>query len=217
MDEMRERTLAAAKKHRTLCGDFLRELIAIPSASREEETIALRVREEMVKLGYDEVNIDRFGNVIGRIGDGRMRLVLDGHMDTSAVGDRSTWRFDPYNGETKAGKIYGHGAANNKAGLAAIIHGAGIIKELDLAADATIYVVGSIQAQECEGLAYKALFDIEKLQPHYVVLSAPTGLRIHRGHRGRAEIRITLRGQPVTAADPDKGFNAIYGIAQIIS
>ena len=38
-----------------------------------------------------------------------------------------------------------------------------------------------------------------------------------RGHRGRAEIRITLRGQPVHASDPSKGFNAIYGMEKILA
>lgn len=167
-------------------------------------------------MGFPSAEIDRFGNVIGRIGDGRTRIIFDAHIDTGGIGDRSSWRFDPYAGDMKAGKIYGHGAANNKAGLAAIVHAGAIIQQLDLAADATVFVIGSIQAEECEGLAYKALFDVEKLYPHFVVLSMPTGMRICRGHRGRAEIQVTLRGQPVHASNPSKGFNCIYGINKII-
>src|SRR6185436_5844575 len=70
MDEMRERIVAAAKRHRNRCAEFLRELIAIPSPSRQEEAIAVHVRREMQRLQYDEAEIDRFGNVVGRIGDG---------------------------------------------------------------------------------------------------------------------------------------------------
>jgi putative selenium metabolism hydrolase len=216
MDEMRERIVAAAKRHRNRCAEFLRELIAIPSPSRGEDGVAAHVRKEMLRNGYPDAEIDRFGNVIGRLGDGRTRIIFDAHIDTGVIGDRSSWRFDPYAGETKAGKIFGHGAANNKGGLAAIVHAGAIIKELDLAADATVFVIGSIQTEECEGLAYKALFDVEKLYPHFVVLSMPTGMRICRGHRGRAEIQVTLRGQPVHASDPEKGFNCIYGITKII-
>lgn len=216
MDEMRERIVAAAKRHRARAAEFLRELIAIPSDSRKEDGVAAHVRKEMLACGYPMADIDRFGNVVGVIGDGRTRIILDAHIDTGIIGDRSSWRFDPYAGDMKAGKIFGHGAANNKGGLAAIVHAGAIIKELDLAADATVVVVGSIQAEECEGLAYKALFDVEKLYPHFVVLSMPTGMRICRGQRGRAEIEITLRGQPVHASDPGKGFNAIYGITKII-
>ncbi len=216
MDEMRERIVAAAKRHRNRCAEFLRELIAVPSPSRGEDGVAAHVRKEMLRVGFPSAEIDRFGNVIGRIGDGRTRIIFDAHIDTGAIGDRSSWRFDPYTGEMKAGKVFGHGAANNKGGLAAIVHAGAIINELDLAADATVFVIGSIQAEECEGLAYKSLFDVEKLYPHFVVLSMPTGLRICRGQRGRAEIQVTLRGQPVHASAPDKGFNCIYGINQII-
>lgn len=216
MDEMRERIVAAAKRHRQRCAEFLRELIAIPSESRQEEAIAIHVRREMLKLGYAEAEVDRFGNVVGRIGDGRTKIIYDAHLDTTGIGDRSSWRFDPYQGDLKAGKVYGHGAANNKGGLAAIVHAGGIIKELDLAADATIHVIGSIQAIECEGVAYKALFDVEKLYPHFVVVSMPTGMRICRGQRGRAEFQITLRGQAVHSSNPGKGFNAIYGMSEII-
>src|SRR6185436_1686866 len=216
MDEMRERIVAAAKRHRNRCADFLRELIAIPSPSRGEEGVAMHVRREMLKIGYPEAEVDRFGNVVGRIGDGRTKIIFDAHLDTSGIGDRSSWRFDPYQGDLKAGKVYGHGAANNKGGLAAAVFAGGIIRELDLANDCTVYVIGSIQAEECEGLAYKALFDVEKLYPHFVCLTMPTGMRLCRGHRGRAEIQVTLRGQPVHASTPDKGFNAIYGMTKIV-
>ena len=213
---MRDRIVACAKKHRARAGEFVRELIAQPSASRDEEGVAVLVRREMLKLGYPSADIDRFGNVIGKIGEGRTRIIFDAHIDTVGIGDRSSWRFDPYAGDFKAGKVYGHGAANNKGGLAAIVYAGAIMHELDLLGDCTVYIVGSIQAEECEGLAYKALFDVEKLYPHFVVLSMPTGMRIARGQRGRAEYRITLRGQPVHASTPDKGFNAIYSMASII-
>ena len=214
---MRERILAAAKRNRNKCSDFLRELIAIPSPSRGEDGVALRVRKEMADLGYDVAEVDRFGNVIGKIGEGRTRLVLDAHIDTPGIGDRSSWRFDPYQGDFKAGKVYGHGAANNKGGLAAVVYAGAMIKELDLATDCSVYVIGSIQQEECEGLAYKAIFDVEKLKPHFVVLSMPTGMRICRGQRGRAEMQVTLRGQPAHASTPDKGFNCIYGMSKIVT
>ncbi len=216
MNEMRERILAAAKRLREPCGAFVRELIATPSNSRQESAIAGLARRHMVRLGFPSVTVDRFGNVVGRIGEGPKRIIFDAHMDTIGIGDRSSWRFDPYQGDFKANKVFGHGATNNKGGLAAIIYAGALIRELDLAQDCSVYVVGSIQAEDCEGLAYKALFDVEKLYPHFVVLSMPTGMRLCRGQRGRAELRVTLRGQPAHASAPDKGFNAIYGVAKIV-
>jgi len=199
MDEMRDRIVAAARRNKAKCADFLRRLIAIPSQSRSEEAVAVAVRKEMLALGYPHAEIDRFGNVIGAIGDGRSRIIFDAHIDTRGIGDRSTWRFDPFAGEAKAGKIYGHGAANNKGGLAAIVYAGALIKELDLATDCSVFIIGSIQTEECEGLAYKSLFDVEKVFPHFVVLTVPTGMRLCRGHRGRVELSVTLRGQSVSS------------------
>ncbi len=216
MDDMRDRIVAAAKRHKNECAEFLRELIAIPSESQHEEEVAAYVRREMIKLGYDSAEVDRFGNVIGTIGTGDTHLLFDAHMDTTGIGDRSTWRFDPYRGELKAGKVYGHGATNNKGGLAAVVYAGGIIAELDLANQCTVHVVASIQAEECEGLAYKSLFDVEKLRPHYVVLTMPTGMRLCRGHRGRVEIEVMIRGQVAHASDVTKGSNAIYAMSRII-
>ena len=44
---------------------FLRDMIAIPSESCEEEGVAKRIAEELTKLGYDKVEFDKLGNVIG--------------------------------------------------------------------------------------------------------------------------------------------------------
>ena len=217
MDEMRDRIVSAAKRQRSKCAEFVRELIATPSESGQEEAVAVMVRQKMLDLGYHAVDVDRFGNVIGRIGEGPTKIIFDAHMDTTSIGDRSSWRFDPYRGDLKAGKIFGHGAANNKGGLGASIFAGGIIADLDLTADASVYVVGSIHADKCEGMAYRGIFDVDKLHPHFVVLSMPTGMRIHRGHRGRAEIKVTLRGQPVHGSVPDKGFNCIYGLNKIVA
>src|SRR3954465_12859685 len=122
MDEMRDRIVAASKRHRNRSAEVLRELNAPPSPRRGEGAIAAAVRREMLKLGYPEAEVDRFGNVVGRIGDGRTKIIFDAHLDTAGIGDRSSWRFDPYQGDLKAGKVYGHGAANNKGGLAAIVY-----------------------------------------------------------------------------------------------
>ena len=45
---------------------FLRDLIAIKSTSMEEEEVVKRIREEMEVLGFDEIIIDKMGNILGR-------------------------------------------------------------------------------------------------------------------------------------------------------
>lgn len=41
----------------------------------------------MPALGYDEVIVDAMGNVLGRIGNGPVRMLFDAHVDTVEVPD----------------------------------------------------------------------------------------------------------------------------------
>ena len=52
---------------------FMQDIIRIPSLSSQEGNVIARIREEMEKLGYDEVTVDPMGNLIGRIGSGPRR------------------------------------------------------------------------------------------------------------------------------------------------
>ena len=77
---------------------FLRDMIAIPSESCEEEGVAKRIEQEMKKLGYDKVEIDGLGNVIGWMGDGEKIIAIDSHVDTVGIGNIKNWTDDPYQG-----------------------------------------------------------------------------------------------------------------------
>ena len=74
---------------------FMQDIVRIPSLSCEEGAVVARIRDEMLKLGFDEVTVDPMGNVIGRIGSGPRVIALDGHVDTVDIGDRSQWERDP--------------------------------------------------------------------------------------------------------------------------
>ena len=65
---------------------FLREIIAIPSFSGQEEAVVKRMKEEMKTLGYKHIRVDPLGNLMGTMGSGKRILALDGHCDTVGVG-----------------------------------------------------------------------------------------------------------------------------------
>lgn len=188
---------------------FLRELIAIPSLSGEEGAAADRVLAEMRCLGYDEAYRDVAGNAVGRIGHGTMIIVYDCHMDTVAPASPDAWRFPPYAGVVDAGIVHGIGASDNKGGLAAIVHGGGLIRRLGLPGAYTLYVLGAVQEEHCEGLALKCFLDERGLRPDFVVSGEASGLRLVRGHRGRTEVVATARGRTCHASMPELGDNAI--------
>ncbi|MEK7866037.1 MAG: YgeY family selenium metabolism-linked hydrolase [Planctomycetota bacterium] len=206
-----------AEKYTPEIVTFLRDMIAIPSESAGERQVVERMRDEMLRVGFDEVKIDGLGNVLGRVGKGRTVIAIDGHIDTVGVGDPSTWKRDPYKGELKDGVIYGRGASDQEAGLAAAVHGARIMKELDLLGDFQLWVTGTVLEEDCDGLCWQYLLREKVLSPDVVVITEPTNLGVYRGHRGRMEIEVRTQGLSCHGSAPERGVNAIYKMAPIVA
>lgn len=195
---------------------FLRDIVAIESLSGGEENVVRRIGQEMEKMGFDEVKFDGLGNVLGRIGDGPRVLAFDAHIDTVDVSDRDQWEFDPFEGKLEDGRIYGRGAVDQKAGMAGMVYAGAIMKELGLLDGYQVWMVGSVMEEDCDGLCWNYILQENVLKPELVVSTEPTGLRIHRGQRGRMEIRVKVKGRSCHGSMPHLGDNAVYKIAPAI-
>src|SRR5437762_11987194 len=62
-------------------------------------------------------------------GPGRS-VILNGHLDTFPVGDRSGGEGDPFSGEIVDGKVFGRGVADMKAGTMASLIAFSLLSEL---------------------------------------------------------------------------------------
>ncbi|MFA5833288.1 MAG: YgeY family selenium metabolism-linked hydrolase [Bacteroidota bacterium] len=213
---MLQKIYAEAKKNERAVAGFLRELIAIKSLSSQEGNVIARVKQEMEKCKFDEITIDPMGNIIGRIGHGKHVIAFDAHVDTVDVGNPENWKVDPFKGDEKDGIIYGRGACDMKGALASIIYGGKIIKDLGLEDDYTLYVVGSVQEEDCDGLCWQYIIKEDKLRPEVVVITEPTNLAVYRGHRGRMEIEVRTKGISCHGSAPERGVNAVYKMAPIV-
>ncbi|MEI6667738.1 MAG: YgeY family selenium metabolism-linked hydrolase [Acidobacteriota bacterium] len=213
---MHEHILRHARSHERRVAGFLRDLIAIKSLSSQEEAVITRIEQEMRASGYDEVRIDGMGNILGRIGTGPRVIALDAHVDTVDVGNAANWTIDPFAGAERDGIIYGRGACDMKGALASIVYGGRIVKELGLARDVTLWVVGSVQEEDCDGLCWQYILEQDGLRPEVVVIAEPTNLAVYRGHRGRMEIEIRTAGVSCHGSAPERGVNAVYLMAPII-
>ncbi len=133
---------------------FLRDMIAIPSESCEEKGVAHRIAEEMKKLGYDKVEFDALGNVIGWMGSGDKIIAIDSHIDTVGIGNRENWTHDPYEGYEDDKVIYGRGGSDQEGGMAAAAYGTKIMKDHGLNPEGyNIMVVGSVHEESSDGSA----------------------------------------------------------------
>ena len=195
---------------------FLRDMIRIPSESCEEEAVVLRIKEEMVKVGFDEITIDPLGNIIGRMGSGKHIIAMDAHIDTVGIGNINNWKYDPYEGFEDDEIILGRGGSDQEGGMASMVYAAKIMKELSLLDDVTVYITGTVMEEDCDGLCWQYLIEEGKLRPEFVVITEPTSLRIYRGQRGRMEIKVETSGISCHGSAPERGDNAIYKMAPIL-
>ena len=212
-----QKVLQKSEEYKGDISRFLRDIIAIPSESCDERRVVERIKEEMNKVGFDKVDIDKMGNIIGTIGQGKHIIAMDAHVDTAGLGNRKLWQHDPYKGYEDKEIIIGRGSSDQKGGMASLVYAGKIIKELNMQGDYTLIVTGTVQKEDCEGLCWQYMINEDKLKPEFVMLTEPTSCNIYRGHKGRVEIKVTTKGLSCHGSTPEIGENAIYKIAPILN
>lgn len=175
----------------------------------------------MIELGFDEVWIDPYGSVIGKvIGTGEGQSVLfDGHIDTVDVNSPEKWQYDPFGAEIANGKIYGRGSSDMKGAVCAAVIAVGEIiretKNTGIRAKGDIYVSGTVFEEVFEGIALGKV--IEQIHPDNVVIMEPSELNISNGQLGRAEVNVTAYGKSAHSSNPHAAINAIYELNPVIT
>lgn len=208
---------SAAEKYLPDMTKFLRDLIAIPSESCEEEGVIRRTIAEMEKLGFDKAEIDPEGNALGWMGTGEKIIAFDGHIDTVGIGNINNWEHNPYEGYETDDVIYGRGGSDQEGGVVSAVYGAKIMKDLGLIPEGyKILVTATVQEEDCDGLCWQYIHKEDGITPEFVVSTEPTDGGIYRGHRGRMEIRVDVRGVSCHGSAPERGDNAIYKMADIL-
>ncbi len=196
---------------------FLRAMISHPSESCEEKEVVACIKAELEKLGYDKVEVDGLGNVIGWMGEGDKIIAIDSHIDTVGIGNRENWTADPYEGYETDEIIYGRGGSDQEGGMASAAYGVRIMKDLGLIPEGyKIMVVGSVQEEDCDGMCWQYIVNKDGIRPEFVISTEPTDGGIYRGHRGRMEIRVDVKGVSCHGSAPERGDNAIFKMADIL-
>ena len=173
---------------------FLRDMIKLPSESCQEQAVVQRIREEMQKVGFDKIEIDAMGNILGTVGKGNTLIAMDAHIDTVGIGNRDNWEFDPYEGFEDDEIVAGRGASDQEGGMASMVYAGKIIKDLKLEGDYTLVVVGSVQEEDCDGLCWQYIIRESNLKPEFAV----KGISAH-------------------GSAPERGDNAIFKMGRILA
>ncbi len=197
---------------------FLREICAIPSMDSQIGKVGERIAEEMRKLNFDEVRFDKMGNILGRVGHGPTVIVYDSHIDTVGIGDPDSWEWDPFEGKIEDGVFYARGAGDEKGSTPGMVYGIALGRDLGLIdpEQVTLYYFGNME-EWCDGITGNTFVEVDpQVKPDYVVIGESTNMEVYRGHKGRLELKMTIKGKSAHAASNHLGDNAIYKALPII-
>ena len=207
--------LSSAEADRLIA--FYREGIRTRSYSDEEGPYARLIETTMKMLGFDEVFIDKTGNVAGRVGNGVRVIHFDGHMDTVKADNPDEWKADPFAADFVAGEIVGRGSVDMKGGLSAAIFAAASAKKAGLLVGKTVWITGSVCEEYCDGVCLTHFYQNTGLRPDICVICEPSGNQITLGHTGKVQVPIKTHGISAHGSAPEKGLNAVYEMAEIIT
>lgn len=196
-----------------LCSD----LIKVESYSGNEGQVVEKLKVVFKDCGFDDVEVDKYGNVIGKIIGNKpgKKILFDAHIDTVEA-EEEKWKLSPFSGEIKNGKVYGRGASDMKGALAAmIIAGKNIVDTYGKDFPGEIYVAGVVHEECFEGVSAREIS--KNVKPDYVIIGEASQLNVKIGQRGRGEIKVETFGVPAHSANPEKGINAVLHMGMLMS
>ena len=175
---------------------LLARMLEIYSPSEKEEEISTFLAEEMENLGFHTWK-DDIGNVIGEIGEGKISILLCGHMDTVPG-------YIPVRVEEN--RLYGRGAVDAKAPLAAMIVASSLLAKKGLSNK--LLVVGVVEEEgTSRGIKH---FIRSGITPDYAIFGEPSGVEnIIIGYKGSLHLRITCKTETGHSAAPWLFDNAV--------
>lgn len=139
------------------------------------------------------------------------RIILEAHMDTvSTVG----MTIDPFSGSIRNGKLYGRGACDTKAGLAAMMHAVADLAQHGLKPNHEVWLAATID----EEYSYRGVAKLCEgdLRADAAIVAEPTELRSVIASKGLVRWKIETVGKAAHSAKPHLGVNAIEHMARII-
>ena len=170
-----------------------------------QEFPAARVELRDVLLGRPNVVV-RFSDSGGK----KPRLLFAPHTDTVSVGGMTV---DPFGAELRDGKVWGRGTSDTKGSMASMLWALRAAKDLLPELGYEIWFAG-LCSEEAGQHGASALAGEERFE--FVIAGEPTGLDAVVAHKGALWLDLTTRGRAVHAAEPHRGDNAIYKMADIL-
>lgn len=192
--------------------EFAQQLVRTPSLPSEEQTVSAIIAAQLTKIGYQDVNVDEYGNVVGVYGEGEPKLMFNGHIDHVPVAGM----IDPFEAEIVDGALWGEsglalrgrGSCDMKANVAAGAFAPVFLNDNGRQLRHS-YIFTADVREEIDGPEGVPSLLARGIRAEYGISGESTGLDVALGHRGKVQFDIVIQGRSCHAATPDKGVNAV--------
>ena len=218
-----QRELAQAlDAHKEAILNFSQDLIRIASENppgNYYRECADRIRLELDRLGFTcrLVEVPGFPdrprcNLLSFHGEGRRTLYFHGHFDVVPA-----QRREQFNPRIENGRLHGRGATDMKAGLAAMIYAAGLLKELQVPLQGRIglCVVADEETGGLGGSHYLDQIGLLGQDALAMLTPEPTSGVIWNANRGAVTLQITVKGKAAHVGLQHQGINAFEQMLQV--
>ena len=184
-------------------GDGGTEANALPLLREFFDTRGIETTEQEVFPGRH--------NLLARLpGRGKRRLVLEAHTDTVSVKGMTIPPFEP---AVRGGRMYGRGAVDDKAGLAAMLHAVASIHSDGITPPCEVLLAAVVD----EEFSYRGVVRLcEGLEADAAIVAEPTEMRVVIASKGVLRLRLHTRGKAAHSAKPHLGNNAISHMARLV-
>jgi acetylornithine deacetylase len=199
--------------------ETLRDLVAIDSVSAHSNAEIISYLEGRCRTAgltverfvhVDESGVEKINLVAQTIDQNPVELALVGHTDTVPYDPNWT---DALQLTEKDGKLFGRGACDTKAFIAAALTA---MESIDLTSLSKPLALIFTSDEEIGCLGAKRLADAKPLTANYAIVGEPTSLRPMRAGKGYCLAEITVRGREAHSAYPQLGASAIFRAARLI-
>ena len=145
---------------------------------------------------------------LARGSGGGRTLLLNAHMDTVGVAGMA----HPHEPRAEEGRLYGRGAFDMKAGLAAIMVAAATAAERGLRGDV---IVTAVADEEFRSLGTESIAG--RIHADAAIVTEPTGLKLCLAHKGFVALEAETIGRAAHGSRPDLGIDAIAKMGRVLT
>ena len=201
--------------------DLARRLLAFDTINPPgRETAPARMLGELLaaagfKIRYYDFAPGRSTLLASLKGSGGRPIGFTGHLDTVPLGS-ARWSHDPFGGVVEVGRLYGRGASDMKAAVAAMVVAALRQAGTGARGPGIVLIITAGEETSCHGARHLAAsLDLAGMVGALVV-GEPTSNQPVIAHKGCVRYRIAARGVSAHGSMPDQGINAIHRIAEVV-